>query len=260
MKKTVGTLVVIALAAITASGAVIDHWDMNGNGTYQNSNNGLNLGGHYNTNNQQFAQVDDDEMFNFSPTTASAFGAKIDLSSSIDVAATPIVKLTFDVGALDLSTTDTANSKFGFRLWANDGAANSWISLELGDNSNKIRAVTKTGSALGGLNSGAQGRVVNGLAGTGAGPVTMEIDFGANEIRTYGSDWQWPVGTVYTNSVNLASVTSITDIQTYYSNWGTGDQVQVKDLVVEAIPEPATLGLVTAFGASIIFIRRRLQL
>lgn len=260
MKKTVVTMAMMALAAVAVSAAIIDEWDMNGNGTWQNSNNGLNLGGHYKTNNQQVAQIPNDGTFIFSPTSASGFGGKSAFTSSADLTA-GIVRLSWTYTAMDWSTTPAANTQVGIRLWNNAGT--EYVGMSFLDNNNKIFAYTKSSANLGNLNT-KEGRVINGLSdSTTPRTVYLDLDYANSEVRMYANTWQWNGGSdVHTNAVNFAAagVTDISKFQTFYQNWGTGDTTTFDNLRVEAIPEPATLGMIAAVGVSLLFIRRRFVL
>lgn len=260
MKKILTLLAVSSLVGMVANATIIDEWDMNSNGQWQNSNNGVNLGGHYNTNNQQVAQVADDGTFIFSPTTASGFGGKTALTSAADLTA-GVVKLSWTYTSMDWSTTPAANNQVGFRLWNNAGT--EYVGMAFADSSDKVFAFTKSSANLGNLNYKA-GRVINSLSdSTTPRTVMLELDYANSEIRMYADAWQWKNGfDVHTNTVDFASagVTDVSKFQTYYQNWGTGDQTVFDNLVVEAIPEPATLGLISAFGGGILIIRRRFMM
>lgn len=77
---------------------------------------------------------------------------------------------------------------------------------------------------------------------------------------TTAATWESVSGT--TAVVDQAVVGRTLFIQAYGVNGGagTGDFARVDNIVVEQIPEPATLGLVVAFGGGILFIRRKFML
>ena len=235
MKKWLTIMISSMLCAVGAMAASesVDTWDMNDNGLSQISDNGINLGGHYATNNNQFAQVDDDGTFILAPTTIpQGYGAKIDLSSAADLTA-GVVTLSCTYSSLDWSTNAALNSKFGFRIY--DPAAIDYVGLEFLDSGDKIFAFAKSSAGLGGIDSKA-GRVVNGLAGSDSRTVTIELDYANGEIRTAGN-WQWSADgqITFTNAVDFAGagVTSISKVMTYYANWSLGDRVTVDNLSVE---------------------------
>jgi hypothetical protein len=261
MRKTAVMVAVLALTAVAASAAIIDEWDMNDNGQWQNSNNGLNLGAHYSSNNQQVAQVDDDGTFIFSPTaTPQGFSGKTDLSSVADLTA-GVVTLSYTYTAMDWSANPAANSQVGFRLW--NSAGSQYVGMSFQDTSDKIWAYTKSSAGLGGLNA-KTGRLINGLVDSSTPrTVKLELDYANSEVRMYAdTQWQWSpsgVNAVFTNSVDFASagVTDIAKFQTYYQNWGTGDTATVDNIRIEAIPEPATLSMIGLVGSTLLILRRR---
>ena len=59
----------------------------------------------------------------------------------------------------------------------------------------------------------------------------------------------------YTGLSSVGGVLSFT-----VSDYTDSDLASISQMSLEAIPEPATLGLVTAFGGAVLFIRRRLML
>lgn len=98
------------------------------------------------------------------------------------------------------------------------------------------------------------------------GPITygMTLDFVANETTLWigspesGSEtWEQDWGR--TASQDLSGVT-ISGLNFYIENHLAGDSFGVDQIKVEVIPEPATLGLVTAVGIGAIAIRRRFMI
>ena len=254
------SMVGLAFGGLAAHANVVDEWDMNDNGTWQNSNNGLNLGGHYASNNQQVAQVPDDGTFFFSPLNASGFGGKNPLSTTNDLTA-GVIRLSWTYTAMNWTNNPTANAQVGFRLW--NSAATEYVGLAFVDFNDKIFAFAKTSAGLGNLNQ-RTGRVVNGLEdSTTPRTVSIELDYANGEIRTTADAWQWNNGSdVHTNAVDFAAagVTDIGAFQTYYQNWSTGDITTMDNIRIETIPEPAVWGMIAAVGAGILFIRRRFMI
>jgi hypothetical protein len=227
MKKWIAMLAVSTMYSIgaVAQVVIIDEWDMNGNGTWQNSNNGLSLGNHYSSNNQQVAQIADDGTFIFSPSTLGQnFGGKTSFSSSVDLTE-GVVTLSWTCTAMDWSATSSDNNQVGIRLW--DAAENNYVGLAFTDNSDRIFAYSKSSAALGNINQ-KTGRVINGLVDSSTPrTVSLEIDYANSEIRVSADAWQWNNGfNVHTTAVDFASagMTNIAKFQTYYQSWGTGDQ------------------------------------
>lgn len=273
MKKIMMLATIVAIG-MTAQAVVIDTWDMNGNGPWQTSDNGIDgvpgitVGPHLGSANQSQAQTDDDGVFLLDPTNISgnSYSGKTPLSTVINVSATPIVRLTLDINNINLSGDAATHSQFGVRLWDNRaGNDQKFVNMIVRDNgaADKVFAYAATGNSIdGSYHNWQAGRLVNGLVGTASSKVVMDIDFANDEIRMYAPDnWNYApdgVGQVFTNSMDLSSVAQIDNIQLYSANWdnGAGDFMELNELTVEAIPEPATLGLVVAFGGAILFIRR----
>jgi hypothetical protein len=257
MKKTLAILAVSSVVGVVAQAAVIEQWDMNGNGQWQNSNNGLNIGGHYNTNNHTLAQTADDGTFLFAPATLpQGFGGKTALSSAIDLTA-GVVTLSMAFTDVNWSGTPGSNNNISFRLWEHGNAGADYVGVTFYDNGDRIRS--RVEDSVNGNNT-AFGRYGADLTASGAYNAVVEIDYANNEIRLSGA-WDWAPGgaTTQTNSFDFAAAgfTSIGNFQTRYSNWSAGDTMLVDDITISQIPEPATLGLVAAFGGAIMFIRRQ---
>jgi hypothetical protein len=232
-------LAACTLTAMATHAATIDEWDMNGNGLWQNSHNGINLGGHYASNYQAVAQVADDETFNFSPATlGSKFGAKSALSSTIDLTA-GVTKLSWTYTSMDWATAPANNTKVGFRLW--NSAGTDYVSLEFADNNDTIWAYAKSSASLGSINMQG-GRLINSLAdSTTPRTVELEIDYANSEIRiSCAEGWQWSsagADAVFSQTIDLAGagITDLGKFQTYYANWSAGDITVFDNLRVETI-------------------------
>lgn len=219
----------------------IDTWGMDDNGLYQTSDKNTNLGGHYATNNQQVAQISDDGLFRFNPVDASGYGAKIDLSSTNNLA-DGNVRIAWTYDALDFSAVNTNGTKHGFRLM--NAAGTKWIGLSIEDvgNSDKIFAYAKDSEGVLGNNSKG-GRLVNGL-----GPDTenrtfyMELDYENDQILLYSAEWQWTPSEATTFSFpydfDANGITDIAKVQTWYQNWSTNDYIQQDEIAIEnKLPE-----------------------
>ncbi len=238
MKKWIVISMVAGLVfggGMVARAVVIDEWDMNGNGTWQNSNNGLNLGGHYSSDNQQVAQIPDDGTFFFSPLDASGYGPKSDLSSTADLTS-GVVRLSWTYTAMNWTNTPAANAQVGFRIW--NAAKTDYVALAFVDSGDKIFVFAKSSAGLGNLNK-KTGRVVNSLL-TNNAPCTVmiDLDYANGEIRVSADSWQWNNGQdVHTNAVDFsaAGMTDIGAFQTYYQNWSTGDITTMDNIRIETI-------------------------
>lgn len=262
MKKTHAVLVVSAFVGMVTQAVVIEQWDMNGNGQWQNSlTSGLNLGAHYGSNSHAVVQTADDGTFLYSPITGTGFGAKTALTAPIDLTA-GVVTLSMAFTSINWSGTPTANNNIGLRLYESDAVDAEYIGIQFYDNSDRIRVRMDNSTAMGGQ-SAAFGRYGADLTANGTYNAVVEIDYANNQIRLSGA-WDWnPAGpAVLTNTVNFAtaSFTSLANIQTRYANWSAGDTMVVDDITISQIPEPATMGLVAFFGAASLFIRRHFML
>lgn len=257
MKKWLAILVIPVLCATSALAGweSVDTWDMDSNGQWQNSDMGLNLGGHYNSNLQQFVQTPDDGLFVFGPTNTSSFGGKPSLSAATDITS-GVVRLTWKYDSMNWTNTPTANNQVGFRLW-ND-AGTEYVGLAFQDNSDKIWAYLKSSSGLGSL-SVKTGRVINSLIDSSTPrTVIMEIDYANGEVRMSAEPaWQWsgvagqPGTYVHTNAVDFAGagITDLSKFQTYYQNWSTGEQTVFDNLAYEKfVPEVIPEGVYIANG------------
>lgn len=243
MKRWIATVMIGALATL-AQAAVVDEWDMNGNAQWQSSNNGINLGSHYNTNNQAVAQVAEDGTFNFSPSPAfdpdgSAFGGTGPLSSTNSLIDN-VIRLSWSYTAMDWTTSAASGQGVGFRIY--NAAETEYVGIELREYSGKIWAYTKSSTNLGGL-SEKVGRLINGLAGSGTPrTVNLELDYANGEVRMYaGSDWDYSASGndgvfVYAVDFATAGVTDIGAFQTYFSNWGAANVTTFDNLRIETLP------------------------
>lgn len=255
MKITLKILAVLAMAAASASAVVIDQWDMSGNGAYQYSINGKGLGGHYYTNNHALAQTPDDGTFLYSPNASTGYSGKSSLAAPIDLTA-GVVTLSMAFTEVNWSGTPTSNNNIGFRLWESGSSANYFGVEFLGINDRiRSKGVSNQGDGA------SFGRYGPDLTASGAYNVSIEIDYANNEYRVF-ADCDWAPAAVQTNSYDFAAagMTSIGNFQTRYANWSTGDTMLVDDITISQIPEPATLGLVAASCAGLLFVRRRFQL
>ena len=118
MKKWLAVLIGTAVcSAALAQITIIDEWDMNGNGTWQNSNNGVNLGGHYSSNNQVVAQIPDDGTFFFSPDDADGEGytGRPAFTTSSDLTE-GILRVSWSYTDMDWSVTTNLSNQVGFRV------------------------------------------------------------------------------------------------------------------------------------------------
>jgi hypothetical protein len=89
-----------------------------------------------------------------------------------------------------------------------------------------------------------------------AGGTSFAMNTGASEAAavTWDPTTKRYVWTFAGGGLDVSAGTDITLSAATGGAWG------LQGIVVDVIPEPATLGLVTAFGATILFVRRRLVL
>lgn len=254
----------------SASAVVIDEWGFDSSGTPEVSNNGTSLQSSYQVSRQQSWAVQEAGFLTLSNTNGQFFTGKRPLATSVDLtsSASSVVRMTINYAGISVNDGNLAtDATWGFRLA--DVDSDNYISIQIGqDTSDKIWARTK--SEVGGVSQRA-GRLANGQEDlTGAYDVVLELDYANNEIRTYSpGGWQFDAnGTdyVFTNAYNFAdnSIDSIDYIQGFQQNVEqTGTQgafIKLDNLRVEAIPEPATLGIVAISGLSMLFIRRRFMM
>jgi hypothetical protein len=271
MKLKITTLtagMVLCIGAL-CHGVVIDEWTFNNDAAPNLSDQGANLQGRWTDAQQAVPQVPGDNVFILAPTN-SFFTGKSSLSTAIDTSTYNLVRITVDYTALDFSANPANNAQLQFRFWdagGENGAGSGddeWIGLAIQDNFNndKVFGRVNFGGGLGssGVNAG---RLVNSLGPDAvARTVVMELDFANNEVRMSSPQWQWSTlggaesPATFTNAVDLSSVASIDRIQSNFSNWTAGDTITLDNLVVEAIPEPATLGLLASFGITALVYRR----
>ena len=263
ISKKMAVVAMLSIVGVAAQAAIIDQWDMSKDGqwqspSYSETGSGVNLGGHYSTNNHTLAQTAGDSTFLYAPTTLpSGFGGKSALSSSIDLTA-GVVTLSMAFTDIDWSGTAGANNNIGFRLY--DAAGANYVGMRFLDASNRIKVQVEditNGTAA------TYGRYGADLTASGAYNAVMELDYANNEIRLSGA-WDWAPGGVatQTNSFDFAAAgfSSISKFQTRYANWSAGDTMLMDDITISQIPEPATLGLVAAMGGAILFVRRRFMI
>lgn len=65
-------------------------------------------------------------------------------------------------------------------------------------------------------------------------------------------------GSVALNNVDVSGFTGSLYVGFYKRNWS--ESIGVDNVVLESVPEPGTLGLITAFGGAILVIRRKFML
>lgn len=259
MKKLLAILAAATVVNVAVQAAIIEQWDMGGNGQYQLSNTtGLNLGGHYNTNNHALAQTADDGTFLYSPTAGTGYGGKTALTAPIDLTA-GVVTLSMAFTSINWSGTSVSNNNIGIRLYESDAGDAEYVGLQFLDSSDRIRVRMDNSAAMGGTSANF-GRYGANLTASGTYNAVVEIDYANNQIRLSGA-WDWnPAGpSVLTNTVNFAAAgfTTLGNFQTRYSSWMPGDTMLVDDITISQIPEPATLGMVAVFGLSIMVLRRK---
>lgn len=101
------------------------------------------------------------------------------------------------------------------------------------------------------------------LGPTGGGYVGFKGKGSSGTIKivldTTGADW---VSTWYFNNAALRTNTYSGTLSINYVGFGTGGSLNatVDNFKLEAIPEPATLGLVAVMGCAVLFIRRQLAM
>lgn len=235
--KRTGVAGIVLAGLGTSPRVAVDEWDMNSNGEFQLSNNGLALP-NSGTNGHQFAQTPDDGLFTWAVTNASAYSGKTTLSTPV-VLSNTVAKMTLKLTALDWSTNEAANTSFGIRLY--DGGAN-YVGLKITDQGGVSKTRVSCEDSDG--DNGNYGRLSQTMVVTNTHTITIELDYANSEIRLSGN-WEWsPDGTsgVQTNSFDFAGkgITELTRIQTRSANWSAGDYIVLDnlDVVYTTLPAP----------------------
>jgi hypothetical protein len=86
---------------------------------------------------------------------------------------------------------------------------------------------------------------------TATGADTWDLDITVSNLTT-GAEWYGPTLT--------ANYSTSSDAFVAFNSYTGGSATTIDRIMYESIPEPATIGLIGAFGGVIIFIRRRLSL
>ncbi|MDF7824813.1 PEP-CTERM sorting domain-containing protein [Pontiellaceae bacterium B12227] len=148
-----------------------------------------------------------------------------------------------DMLQMGLSDASGGNVLAGVK-WEGDGGAN--YSLEL------IDPAATVGNDDSGILTEADTYVTLNTA------ITKTTDVGVFSVKNWLSG-----GTEYTYAVTNSVLYADTDVFLQLRGAGRTDDmggVSVDNFFVQTIPEPATLGLIAAFGGGILFIRRRFML
>lgn len=121
-----------------------------------------------------------------------------------------------------------------------------------------IDSITLTMAGDGSNSSGFHGYLLSNATGFSAGDSLGVVDGLYN-------------GTIFNNTIDVSSIVALdnrtsTKFRLYLVENHNGDQANrefgIESIAVNGtvVPEPATLGLVTAFGAAVLFIRRRFMI
>jgi hypothetical protein len=180
-------------------------------------------------------------------------------------------KATKKVEALAL-TSGIVTYEVGFSSWAMDNTATAdSLVFKLSDGTSNIGinwgAKDATQARL--RSSGTSGGV-NANLGANSGTTLIlrlvaDLDAGSY-TALYSTD-----GTSFTDFTGANGANGISSVQdalfsvsvdsgTQWASSGNADFADVDYITIDVIPEPATLGLVGAFGAGILFIRRRFMI
>lgn len=167
-------------------------------------------------------------------------------------------------------TTGEYRLDFDFSSWSLDGTATVGGQVDL-----QLRPAAGSGSVVGirlKLQDASTARVqlYSDLAAAGFQNGFRNFDFALSELsaQSFAIAFDFDNDTVdyyyngsLTNSFSDFSAAQLGTIQ-FSSNtaWDPDHVVSIEQMGVVAIPEPATLGLIAAFGGGILFIRRRFMM
>ena len=255
MKKIITMAAIMALIAMGASAAVIQEWNFTENGSgiaSTSSETGL-ATGFFGTD-----SVASDGAFTVDRANGTA--GDVALGTTMNQSTYNSIEISVTLASMSVGSI-AGDDFFSVKLRTDVGnTVRADLTAKEQDGFDRIRM---TGEAVGGVIVDAETM----------GPITYGITLDLqNDTYTYwvgtptsdGSTWAsryanytgaWDIGDADIDAVQWA-VTGFSD------GGGTGNELlldQIK-ITAEVIPEPATLGMVAAFGGAILFIRRRLMI
>ena len=194
------------------------------------------------------------------------------------------ITLTYKVSALDFGSNGNRNANVGFRLWdkatgMTDGVSSGYfMGLSIMD------TPSAEFNNAGGENAGwnrlnisvisSNGTILSGGDGlTGAGNRTRlswltergsdltysdDLDITLSLALASGA-WSATVndGAAVTGTFNTDHINGIDRYQMGFANMSSGDYIDIDEISVSVIPEPASVSLIALAGGSIMMLRRR---
>ena len=194
------------------------------------------------------------------------------------------ITLTYKVSALDFGSNDGRNANVGYRLWdkatgMTDGINNGYfMGLSIMDTpSAEFNSSGGENAAWNRLNISvisSNGTILSGGDGlTGAGNRTRLAWLSErNSDLTYSDDlditlslalasgtWSATVndGAAVTGTFNTDHIKGIDRYQMGFATMSSGDYIDIDEISVSVIPEPASVSLIAFAGGSIMMLRRR---
>ena len=268
-------IVLISSAVSISFGAVVQNWSFDSGSLISDS--GRHLGGAatagstttLNDFNNNAANVGDTATLARGATGSSWIGPINNDATA--VLYQDIVKLTLKLTAADFTGNIASHTDWSFRL--HDSANSAWISLGLMDlfgNDRLVTALKTSGTGAtglitsGGLSGVSNRQVVNWTEAAGELALNtteyesaLTLDYGAGtwEVVTYNGDYTGTQAGTFNNEV----ITGFDKWQLSFANFDAADSVTLDNLTIEAIPEPATVGLLSMMGGGLFWMRRRFQ-
>jgi len=241
MKKRIqNAMAIIVLTALGASAAVVEQWTFEG-ATPNIGTNGM----------------DQDQWTTTAPNSVPSAGvlryATDGNGNSEPMAGGAIDPSTIDAVVLTIDLTDmNIGNQVVFQFGQTGGAGNMEVEFNTFANNQFTLDVEGGGTTL------SPAAILDQDDFAGAIPLSVEVtwDF-ANNLMSYDV-----TGSATDSQSIAADLSGITSINNFRPRGGTmqadGTYLDLDTITIETvIPEPATLGLVAAFGGGILFIRRR---
>lgn len=185
------------------------------------------------------------------------------------------ITLTMKITDMDFSQTtgnSNNNGNFGFRLFdrasgfnANGSHDNHFIGLTVMDTFNNDRLQLALQSSNGTLLSGGTGLTSAGNRTrigwlTSGGTLEDETDYEFSlSLDLAAGAWSAQINDedAVTGTFNTNDIVGIEGYQAAFQQFSPEDYIDIDEVSVSVIPEPATIGLLAGMGSGMIWIRRR---
>ncbi|VGO19360.1 PEP-CTERM sorting domain-containing protein [Pontiella sulfatireligans] len=275
MKKSLLIISMIAVGGLSAHAALLVYEGMDydtGSGTIDSvgtANTGTGFGGAWQTDDgsASFTVGADSQSWGTLPTSGNKLNrtetsdATVSRSVSADLSGASELwfSLLLDVsdmnGSIGIATG--AFEGYGNGIGTFTNAASGGFAIEV-DNGGTCNISAKVWGTNAGDNEGDK----VSLAGQHflVGQITFDTDGEKDTFKLYNVGTDFALGTAF-STATAAVDESLLDTLSIASKRRYGvDEIRMGTSYVDVIPEPATLGLVTAFGAGVLFIRRRFMI